>query len=103
MPNSIQEVFDAVREARIVLPMRLHALILARLTCCPMAALSYDPKVEAAASMSGVAWSSLRPLPSTDQLITQWRSVLDQPADPNAVQQIRDQASAHAEWLKHHF
>ena len=103
VPNSIQEVFDVVRTARIVLPMRLHALILARLTCCPMAALSYDPKVEAAASMSGVVWSALRPLPSRDQLFTQWRSVVDQPADPSAVQEIRDRASAHAEWLKRHF
>ena len=103
VPNAIEDVFEAVRDARLVLPMRLHALILARLTCCPMAALSYDPKVEAAAAMSGVVWSALRPLPSTDQLLTQWRSVLDQPADPNGVQQIRDQASVHSSWLKRYF
>ena len=50
VPTTLETVFASVRTARLVIPMRLHALILARLACCPVAALSYDPKVEAAAA-----------------------------------------------------
>ncbi|MAR13025.1 MAG: polysaccharide pyruvyl transferase CsaB [Blastopirellula sp.] len=97
IPKTVDAVFQTVQAARIVIPMRLHALILARLCCCPMAALSYDPKVEAAAEMSDVPWSSLRQLPSQDHLIRQWRAVVDQPADPERIEQIRQRAAAHAD------
>ena len=100
VPDSVQAVVDTVQDARLVLPMRLHALILARLVCCPMAALSYDPKVEAAAEMAGIPWASLRNRPDQDTLLQQWRLSVDQPADPQAIEQIRSRASAHADLLR---
>ena len=100
VPDGVQAVVDTVQDARLVLPMRLHALILARLVCCPMAALSYDPKVEAAADMAAVPCISLRNRPDQDTLLQQWRQVVDQPADPQAIERIRSRASAHAELLR---
>ena len=99
VPDGLQAVVDTVQDARLVLPMRLHALILARLVCCPMAALSYDPKVEAAAEMAQVPCTSLRNFPDQDALLLQWRQAVDQPADPEAIEQIRSRASAHADLL----
>ena len=100
VPDGVQAVVDAVQDARLVLPMRLHALILARLVCCPMAALSYDPKVEAAAEMADVPCTSLRNLPDQEVLLRQWRQAVDQPADPKVIEQIRSRASSHADLLR---
>ena len=100
IPKRIEDVVEAVSDARLVVPMRLHALILARLVCCPMAALSYDPKVEAAAEAAGVVWSSLQDLPDRSDLLHQWRSALDCPADPAQIERIRDQAAGHQRVLR---
>ena len=99
VPRSVETVFATVRKARLVLPMRLHALILARLTGCPVAALSYDPKVEAAAEMAGVPWLKLDKLPSAARIHSQWLASADTPADPQTIEQIRTQASAHGRML----
>ena len=100
VPNRVEAVVSSVEDARLVLPMRLHALILARLVCCPMAALSYDPKVEAAAAMAGVPCSSLHDQPDANALLIQWRRALDRPADPGQIDDIRWRASAHADLLR---
>ena len=99
VPHSLEAVSDLVQRARLVLPMRLHALILARLANSPMAALSYDPKVEAAAGMANVPCTPLRSLPSVDDLLTLWRAEVDHPADPDQTEALRRQASAHSELL----
>ena len=99
VPRSVETVFATVRKARLVLPMRLHALILARLTGCPVAALSYDPKVEAAAEMAGVPWLKLDKLPSAASILSQWLASADTPADAQTIEQIRTQASAHGRML----
>ena len=97
--TSLQTVFSTVDRARLVLPMRLHALILARLGGCPMAALSYDPKVEAAAAMADVPCTQLSELPVADELVRLWRSAVDQPADVESTERIRSRASAHGTQL----
>ena len=64
--------------------MRLHALVLARLAGCPMAALSYDPKVSAAAEMAAIPWVSLDQLPNEATLEQQWCSQADLAPSPSA-------------------
>lgn len=97
VPESLEVVTTTVQTARLVLPMRLHALILARLAGCPMAALSYDPKVEAAAAMSGVPCTDLRAWFSTEGLLAQWRGIVDQPADEAELARLQVQASEHGQ------
>ena len=100
VPTTLDSVFEQVRTARLVIPMRLHALVLARLAGCPMAALSYDPKVEAAAEMARVPWLKLDKLPSVERILNQWQAAADSPADPQIIEEIRTQASDHGRMLE---
>ena len=100
VPTTFDSVFEQVRTARLVIPMRLHALVLARLAGCPMAALSYDPKVAAAAEMAAIPWVSLDQLPNAATLEQQWCSQADLAPSPERIATIRREASRHGERLR---
>ena len=101
VPTTLDSVFEQVRTARLVIPMRLHALVLARLAGCPMAALSYDPKVSAAAEMAAIPWVSLDQLPNAATLEQQWCALADLAPSPERIATIRQEATRHGERLRH--
>ncbi len=44
--NNLQDIVQAIDGARLLIGMRLHALILAAVLATPSVAISYDPKIE---------------------------------------------------------
>lgn len=94
-PDSAAALFAS---AGLVLAMRLHGLILAAQAGSPCAALSYDPKVAAAAAAIGCPCHDLA-MPAkpglAGALAQAWEAVIDRPPAPEALQELRRQAEAH--------
>ncbi|WP_041374812.1 polysaccharide pyruvyl transferase CsaB [Prochlorococcus marinus] len=97
--DSLTDVMNQFSMARLVLPMRLHALILAQLAGSPTVALSYDPKVSSAAVMANVPFTDLQSLPDIRLLAGLWRQALDVSPDLGKIEAIRKQASQHSKIL----
>lgn len=98
--ESLPQVMGLFSRSQFVIAMRLHALILAQLAGAPCAALSYDPKVAAAAQMAGVLCDDLEALPSADTLFASWRGVVEQPADGSSLARIKTDAARHGALLQ---
>jgi polysaccharide pyruvyl transferase CsaB len=95
-----EEVVAMAADAGLVLAMRLHGLILAAIAGAPCAALSYDPKVAAAADQLGCDCHGLAvPPPPPAELADRWEAALDQPPPAAVLEQLRRQAQEHRRLL----
>ena len=85
-PREAKAVFAS---AGLVVAMRLHGLILAAVSGAPTVALSYDPKVQAAALDLGCPCQVLDAQASTADLLGIWQDQLDQPPPRARLQELR--------------
>ncbi|WP_461564155.1 polysaccharide pyruvyl transferase CsaB [Synechococcus sp.] len=90
---------EAMAEASLsglVIAMRLHALILAALTGAPCAALSYDPKVSAAAAGLSCQCLDLALLQNDPEQIKDiWINQLDKPLSSNQIESQINSSKKH--------
>ena len=98
-PSAAMEMFA---EAGLVLAMRLHGLILAALAGSPVAALSYDPKVAAAARALGCPLQDLEAAPDP-HLADQWLQQLDQPPLDAPITALQRGTAVHRNILEQTF
>ena len=91
---SPREVMAMAADAGLVVAMRLHGLILAAVAGAPTVALSYDPKVAAAAEQLGCDCHGLE-VPVPPDLPERWGAALDQPPAAAILQELRGQAERH--------
>ncbi|MEB3201947.1 MAG: polysaccharide pyruvyl transferase CsaB [Synechococcus sp.] len=94
-PDEAMAVFSS---AGLVVAMRLHGLILAALSGAPCAALSYDPKVAAAAMALACPCQSLDQ-PPADDLLTSWSAILDTPPPADRLTNLRSGTAVHRRLL----
>ena len=100
--ESLDQVQRLFSKAALVIAMRLHALILAATTGCPTAALSYDPKVKAAAQLANLPWLDLAHPLDVQAMTRQWTDARRDPASTSTIQQLRETADVHRTLLWEH-
>jgi polysaccharide pyruvyl transferase CsaB len=98
-PGDPAEALRSFQQSGLVVAMRLHGLILAALAGAPCVALSYDPKVSAAAAAIGCPCHDLEQPPPPD-LAERWHSCLDHPPDGERIDAQRRGTEAHRSLLR---
>tara|TARA_B100000073_G_scaffold325372_1_gene309100 strand:- start:318 stop:1397 length:1080 start_codon:yes stop_codon:yes gene_type:complete len=97
--ESLEQVQLLFSEAALVIAMRLHALILAASAGCPTAALSYDPKVKAAAQLAALPWLDLNNQLSVAELQHQWQKATEPQRDGSHIEDLKTAAQLHQTML----
>ena len=97
--ESLQQVQSLFSESALVIAMRLHALILAATAGCPTAALSYDPKVKAAAQLADLPWLDLNSQLNIDVLKHQWQMAIEAQHDCSQIEDLKSAAQLHQTML----
>ena len=97
--NSIAQVQRLFSESRMVIAMRLHALILAAVGGVPTSALSYDPKVSAAAELAGLSCCELSDQLSEQLMIDQWIGAMNRPLQKEHINSLALDATRHSKNL----
>ena len=97
--NSIAQVQRLFSESRMVIAMRLHALILAAVGGVPTSALSYDPKVSAAAELAGLPYCELSDQLSEQLLMDQWIGAMNKPLQKEHINSLALDATRHSKIL----
>lgn len=98
--STVEEAQALFSGAGLVVAMRLHGLILAALSGSPCAALSYDPKVSAAAAAIGCPCSDLAQPLQAISLVASWQQQIDQSPDPTTVAALRQNTATHHDLLQ---
>jgi polysaccharide pyruvyl transferase CsaB len=100
-PQTPAQAIELFAGSGLVLAMRLHGLILAAVSGAPVAALSYDPKVQAAAQALGCPMEDLAGHGGTEHLRTVWGACLDRPPASQRVEQLRQAGDVHRLLFNH--
>ncbi len=98
-PGDPAEALSSFQHSGLVVAMRLHGLILAALAGAPCVALSYDPKVSAAAEAIDCPCQELDQPPPSD-LAERWHACLDQPPDAERIEAQRQGTEPHRTLLR---
>ena len=97
--ESLDQVQRLFSNASLVIAMRLHAMVLAATTGCPTAALSYDPKVKAAAQLANLPWLDLAHRLDVQAMTHQWTKARQHPSSSSTIQELRNSADVHRRML----
>lgn len=98
-PDRVEDALAVCARSGLVLAMRLHGLILAAVSGAPVAALSYDPKVAAAARSLACPLALLDGPADPAELLGHWRHALDRPPAAERLQQLRQATAVHRQLL----